>query len=442
MCGMSIICWILYPDRANSGPYTESAHGNASYGVDRSSLSTFGYSKGNCVHCHEQHAMIGGSEPNPTGGANAYALFYPNHVSQTDNFCFKCHTDLSSFQSGGIVNRSYSYRAGGWTADTLNDILEAFSFTYPGSSHNLNDIKTLITSKSWGYTADSNPCNACHNPHRVQGDPENAPNSVKTAGNRGWPVSRPSQHSTDNNAWGLWGDDSTERMSNYTANYQAPYRYNSSTTYEPDGSVTTDGSNLTDYVTLCTDCHSTSTIYSSTLGRNLRIIDWGTSNGDKHGKRNADVAISMDNPYGSIVGKVLACTDCHEPHGSPNRVLIRREVNGGLLGGIITNIQSTDNCYTSGQIPPFNDTNKEMAYLCNRCHKDDYEFDTNCTPNRYYHVHHGDSTDPFYTGGGCNTCHAGSSGGVGLLPCNRLWEAINCNCCHYHGSFSYGRDSF
>jgi hypothetical protein len=232
-------------------------------------------------------------------------------------------------------------------------------------------------------------------------------------------------------------------MSNYTATYQAPCRYPRSdpcTSFEPDGSATTNGSNLTDYVTFCTDCHNTSNvIYSNTLGRNLKYINWSES-GDKHGGKNADLAISMNGPYDSSIGKVLACTDCHEPHGSSNKVLIRKEVNGGVLGGTITNIISTDSCYPPPQTPPYNDTNKEMAYLCNMCHMDDYEFDPNCQQNRYYHIHHGNSTDPFYTAGSCNTCHAGS--GSPGLECNRSWEAINCNCCHYHGSISYGKDTF
>jgi hypothetical protein len=416
---MSIICWILYPDRANSGPYLDSAHGNTSYGVNRTSLSTFGYSRGNCAHCHEQHASIGGSEPNPTGGPDKYALFYTNHISQTDNFCFKCHTELNSFQSGGIVNRSYSYRAGGWTIDTLNDILEAFTNPPSISSHNLGNIRTFITGK-WNYTADSNPCAACHNPHRAQRDPH-------TSGNRGWPISRPSQHSTDNNAWGLWGDDSTERMSNYTANYQAPYRYNSTTTYEPDGSATTNGSNLTDYVTFCTDCHNTSNIiYSTTLGRNLRTIDWNT---EKHGKGGADGAVSLNSPYSSTLdNKVLSCLDCHEPHGAPNVTLIRKEVNGGTLGGTVTTIAQTDCSF------PY-DTNKEIAYLCDRCHKDDYEFTTDCYENCYYIIHHSSASgDPFYTGGMCGSCHSGSGSG-----CTSSRSTQNCNCCHFHGStYTYG----
>ncbi|OGW38274.1 MAG: hypothetical protein A2Y97_04630 [Nitrospirae bacterium RBG_13_39_12] len=412
---------MLYPEKATSGPYLDSVHGSSSYGVNRTSLSAFGYSKGNCAHCHEQHALIGGSEPNPTGGPDKYVLFYTNHISQTDNFCFKCHTDVSSYQTGGLVNRSYSYRAGGYS-DTLNDILEAFSFTSPSTSHNLDDIITFITTKSWGYTDDSNPCAACHNPHMAKGDPANAGSSTKSSGTRDYsPVSLPSLHSKDNNAWGLWGDNipiATERMSNYTAGYQAPYRSGGST-YEPDGSTTTNGSNLVDFVTFCTDCHDNSnSIWSTTLGGNLKTIDW---NIEKHGKGvsdGLDGAGGIRSPY-STTDKVLACTDCHEPHGAPNVVLIRKEVNGGTLSGQITTLTTL--------------LNKELGYLCNRCHTED-------TPgsNNWAGVHHND-VFPIACGGSSPDliCH-------GIIAGD--WACRTCSRCHYHGAVvtdgTYSRRTF
>lgn len=407
-----LLCLMLYPDRATSGPYLNSTHGNSSYGVNRTSISTFGYSTGNCAHCHEQHAMIGGGEPSPSGGPDIYALFYTNHVDQTDNFCFHCHTDttdLNYLQAGVIKNRSYSYRAGGYTSDTLDDILEAFSFTSPSSSHDLDNILTFITGESWGYTSDSNPCAACHNPHRGQGDPANAPNNAKTSLTRGWPVSLPSQHSTDNNAWGLWGDDTSEKMSDYASGfrYQAPYRNGSTSAYEPDGSTTQDGSNLTDYATFCQDCHS-----NSMTGLSNTPIDWATSAGDKHGKRAADETsgnyIDIDNPYSNTYGGqyVLSCTDCHEPHGAPNLMLIRQEVNGGTLSPITTIDAPTAECpdaTVSG--------NKELGFLCQRCHWDDADAAVGAA-NRWCYVHH-ESTDSPYSLSSCGDCH---TGGMSFTP--------------------------
>jgi hypothetical protein len=388
------------------GFYLNSAHGNSSYGVKRSASGFPDYTQGLCAHCHEQHASNDGAEPDPAGGApSQYLLFYDNSVSQTDGLCFECHKEINSFQSGGIIeNRSYSYRAGGWTSDTVNDILESFSFSTPDTSHSLDDIKTFIAGK-WGYTANSNPCAACHNPHATQGDPPNAPNSTKTSGTRGWPVSRPSTHSTDNNSWGLWGDDAGEKMDFYTSGYQAPYRYNSVTLYEPDGSITADGSNLTDFVTFCTDCHDDVNIITSTpLGRNLYTFNWNT---EKHGSGTAfDGCPDIFPPYqvAQCGNYVLACTDCHEPHGSPNIFLVRREVNS---------IEVTVDTGT-GQGPDGRD-NKEWVFLCESCH-DGLNADG-------YHTHPS-FVPPDSSGCSAAACHLGGAG-TEYRPCGE---------CHFHGN--------
>ena len=417
--------------------YANSAHGDSN-GVDRKSPFP-DYAIGNCAHCHEQHASIGGSELAPTGGPDDYLLFNPNHTSQTVNFCFDCHDNTTTYATAAIVNRSYSYRAGEWTDDTLDDIKEAFD-TANTSYHQLDDIVTFITDK-WGYTADSNPCVACHNPHTVQGDPGNASTGVKSFDTRGYLVSRPTEHAnlSTTGIWNIWGDqqtDETETMSDYTAYYQAPYRNGGvANGYEPDGSTTTDGSNLTDYVTFCQDCHASYSLPNTP-------IDWtttgGESGGDKHGKNIATATsganINLKEPYltaWTTSGLVVACTDCHEPHGAPNVMLIRNEVNGAALAAAITTITSTD-C-----TPAYSDYNKELGYLCNRCHVDDLDHYGGVAANRWYWVHH-DSPDRPYTPSSCSGCHSG--GGSSGYTSTRT--PINCNCCHYHGSSAASRVTF
>jgi hypothetical protein len=401
-----------------AGTYLSSSHGNTAYGVNRSSTSQ--YSKGNCAHCHEQHASIDGSEPDPfSGSPSQFALFYTNHTSQTDNFCFKCHCETNSVAASAITNRSYSYRAGGWTADPLNDILEAFTTgggNTPPSAHNLDDISTFIDGK-WGYTANSNPCAACHSVHALQGDPANSAisgNSAKSLATRGYPVSRPSQHSTNATTWGLWGDGAGEKMSDYAGptGYQAPYRYNSFVVYEPDGSATTNGSNMTDFNTFCIDCHdATNTIYSTTKLRNLRKFDW---NLEKHGKGDAaDDADYTDlkPPYSEGTRYVLACTDCHEPHGSPNVFLIRKWVNNITPVGILTNVPVTVTVTAeSGE-----DTTRAWKSLCLRCH----------TTDSTVLLHHLMSIEYYPLTGKyhCEDCHPPPSYYVQV-----------CIACHYHGS--------
>jgi len=197
-----------------------------------------------------------------------------------------------------------------------------------GSSHQLTSIRNFMQNKCGFGNNEINPCSGCHNSHRAQ--KSSYPVNIKGTS----PISRPSQHATD---WTLWGDDPVERMSNYTSNYQSPYYYNSTMTYEPGGDTISNGSNLPDYVTFCMDCHNTaydSQISSSQkynfTGNEINIFnpDWETIS--PHGKSDGLQPDSMNRkePYKAGRNYVLSCTDCHEPHGSSNGMLIRKEING------------------------------------------------------------------------------------------------------------------
>ena len=248
-------CNVCHTSKIN--PYlNSSAHGNTSYGVNRTGLSTFGYSIGNCVHCHEQHASINGAEPFPnTGNASGperFLLFDQKHTSQTVTFCFDCHTSAGSYQTGGIsINRSYSYNFGGNTTFGTydSDILSAFSHTASGSSHWLSDIQSFAFGQPhktasnvvWTLDADLHPCDACHNPHRSRRNYNTPYDASKSA------IVRPSAHNT------IWGDANGERMNNYT--YKSPY-WSNITSYEPANDLTSNGSNQPDYAAFSTDCHN------------------------------------------------------------------------------------------------------------------------------------------------------------------------------------------
>jgi hypothetical protein len=283
---------MFYPNMLESGVYLNSAHGNTSYGVNRIDTFNLGYSKGNCAHCHEQHGSINGSEPVPAGGSpSAFALFADNFTSQSENFCLYCHKGLGPVQfSFDRTNYNYSYWFGGDHANQTipNNIYDAFN-PVSGSAHNLQDILNFVKTK-WPETFkdESNPCNACHNPHLSK---------------RSFPVVRPTDRSN------IWGDSPGEKMSDYAAahggQYQAPYWYGSTSLYEPDGSTTTDGSNVPDYITFCTDCHNaTNVIYSTSLVRNLQKIDWA---------RQSPTYLSLNMPYcdapGDIHGSITRCCD-------------------------------------------------------------------------------------------------------------------------------------
>ncbi|CAD7772311.1 MAG: hypothetical protein KIIPBIDF_00352 [Candidatus Methanoperedenaceae archaeon GB50] len=138
---------------------------------EQSSIS--GYSTGNCAHCHEQHAMIGGTEPQPaSGSASPFCLLQiifsgtkSNTYQQSDNFCFYCHcyTDATSLQTPNFTNYNYSRTFGGYTPSSIYSIYKAFN---QNSYHNLYDIWEFAkTNFSSFFKEDSNPCSACHNVH-------------------------------------------------------------------------------------------------------------------------------------------------------------------------------------------------------------------------------------------------------------------------------------
>lgn len=413
---LSILAILIFIGNGITGSYKESAHGNSIYGVKRVS----GYSQGNCAHCHEMHA-----------GNGSFALFANNFDTtvttgpylQENDFCFYCHGP------GGVTNYDYSKTFEGASENVnVTNIMDAFN---QASYHNLYDIWNFAKNNFDFFTSGSNPCVACHNPHIAKRNKANPGDPTFTT------ISLPSDHGN------LWGDDISERMNAYANGYtyQSPYWYNSTTNYEPACNTISDGSNLPDYVTFCQNCHNNSTqIYSTTLGRNLRYVDWDD---EIHGKGAADGVVNLENPYSTASGnKVISCLDCHEPHGAPNLTLIRRTVNGRNLENTITTIENS-NCFNYD----YDETkSKSIANLCDRCHQDDKEIDSSCQENHWYIVHHqNDPTSPLYNPSSCGSCHSGGSGGGGGgggSGCNSEKPAINCNCCHYHGSTYDSKQTF
>jgi hypothetical protein len=365
--------WIFIlgtPHIAKAANYGDAAHGDNSIGVNRSGTT---YDIGDCTHCHDTF-------DDTFCGVNDYMLFYPNNpASQTDNFCFQCHSNSTdSVQVGGITNNTYSANFGGGTP-TFTTIYDAFNPTTGAtpSSHNLSDILDLVAGYH-DFTSQTNACLACHNQHLAQ---QNYPVTESLLGGVLTAIRRPVDNDTA--PGNLWGDESGELMSDYwnghAGRYQQPYFVDEfSTKFEPSGtSVVTDGSDLPDYVTFCLGCH-VHPVPSTERGYDLVSIAWGAS-GDQHGSRHEDGGMGDTlPPYGnSSRNYVLSCTDCHEPHGSENEWLLRTTVNG------------KDNI----SIPP---TGLGKWYdFCTACH----EFDPQSPGTNMYHKP--DPTSPI----GCPDCH-------------------------------------
>ena len=393
---------------AGAGSYRDSAHGNASYGVDRSAIDAGleNYATGNCAHCHEMHSSMGGTTPLPAGDASPYALFAPgfnrtkatNTYTTEDVVCFYCHGNTGP----AVVNESYSVTFGGGATGTgPQSVMEAFNLH---SYHNLKDIDTFLSGhpslNSW-YAGLGNPCSACHDPHRVQRNRGVNPGSAITQPGSGL----------------IWGLGIDETMYAYSAgNYEAPYAYIGGKREPQDVEEDPDGSTTPDYVSFCTTCHNTSTsIYSTDLGRNLTQIDWNTS-GDKHGKAPRDGAMVFREPYQTAFHEksniVLTCLNCHEPHGSNNVALLRSRINGEPVEETITDF-------------------KDMGWACRQCHMDDHKIremgintQIDAKKNGWEYVHHYAPDAPYAGGGQCGQCHVG-----GFNPP----KLFDCKICHGHG---------
>jgi hypothetical protein len=349
LCIVILICLLLYPDRANSGPYLDSAHGNnqgsdTGYGVKRNATGfPSDYARGNCAHCHEQHASIGGSEPAPTGGPDKYELFRSLFVDQSSMFCYACHSDSTeSLQSPTFNNYLYSRTRGGASTSCPSDIKTAFQYedtsgnsnstnpcssitTYGSSAHTLSTVQSYLAGKTtWGFsstTENNNPCSACHDPHRAQKD---------------YPCSRPNTHSPVS-SWELWGDDdnTTERFSvaskgppPATSGYMSPYKVGGG--YEED-TFPAGTNRTTKFSRICRDCHD------SSPPSGLADVNWSSAYHGLTGSSNIQYG-GLVAPYSTAnsTDYELNCTDCHEPHGSRNEYLLRSTVNG------VTNITIAD----------------------------------------------------------------------------------------------------
>lgn len=317
--------WVLSCGNiASADTYADSAHGNSTYGVNRSGT---GYEIGSCAHCHDVFdSDICG---NDTYGLKLFAS-NDDPASQTDNFCFQCHKGTGSVQVGGFTNNTYSTNFGGGTA-TFTNIYDAFNPTTGDSpsSHNLADVLNHAVGRGLGFTNETNACLVCHDQHLAQ---RNYP--VVSSGLGG--VLTAIRRTADFNSppVNLWGDEDAtsgfnERMVDLTNSYQAP-NYVGGSNYEPANDGTADGSNLPNFVNFCTNnCHGRTDVYSTERTATLTQIDW-TVDGDQHGRNHDDGGMGYTvAPYGDG-GKnyVLSCTDCHEPHGAENEWLLRTCVNG------------------------------------------------------------------------------------------------------------------
>lgn len=275
-----------------------------------------------CFACHESATGIYKGEAGYTAAVHGGALCRYCHdphgsavtgsyVKGYEAYCYICHIQ------GVVQNDAISGAA------LADDIQEAFGKASP---HSLGAT----------FTAQGSDrilrCTSCHSVHIATGKYRQA-DQAKT------PVSRLATPTA------LWGVSAGEKMNDYAG----------AGVYQKPNGDPFSGATLPDYVTYCTDCHnSINVIYSPTLGRNLRQLDWSA---ERHGRGAAigkPTITELLAPYadGSMGSYVLSCTDCHEAHGSSNNYLLRTISNGTTV------------TVTGYGTPP-----NEIRSLCTKCHQ-------------------------------------------------------------------------
>lgn len=315
-----ILCWILYPDNANSGPYLDSQHGDTTYGVTRSTIDTkySTFSKGNCAHCHEQHASLGGSEPFPNSGTGAgpdpAALF-----SYEEDFCETCH-DGSPVPRDIKTQRLKTYR---------------HPFSEYNGRHTLSKLEYGQNGAPFRGGNRHAECADCHEPHYI-GDPGTAYHSYKATD----PANNNLVSNPIKGVWGvepttapLWSPPTTYTELTTVAvgsskEYQICYKCHSYYALQDADGVTTlvgpSGDYITDQAMEFSPGNKSAHPVQVTLNNQTgsyaprRLID--SSNGAR-----------MRSPWTNIGTQTMWCCDCHGndatspvgPHGSSKKYMLK-----------------------------------------------------------------------------------------------------------------------
>lgn len=378
-----------------SGPYLNSIHGSPTSGVQRSNLTTF--SKGNCVHCHEMHASIDGSEPQPVGGApSLWAL-----LANEENACFYCHG--SSSQNNPPLSKN---------------IQTLFTNTYrhPTTDYSGRHKKSqfLETGSDLGQTNRHAECVDCHNPHAVKSNTHTY-NSTSPASN----------NLVSGALLGVFGVD----VSSWPTNWTVPTTF---TELRPTASNPSGGAQK-EYQ-ICFKCHSYYALQdadgiTSWNGPSGVLItdqarEFNPNNYSIHpvvvGLNNrtggytprALTTSQMNTPWTNVGTQTMYCSDCHGayawdatgtqvkgPHGTSNKFML---IEGRTWP------QKTATCngnpYWTLSDVRNNQCNWQTQLLCAKCH---VIYSNNQWKNNAHQAHAGRN---FTCGGGttgvpCIACH-------------------------------------
>ncbi len=350
-----------------------------------------------------------GCHGNAHGSDNEKILSADSGLQTIEQLCFNCHTD------GRVTNDALSSnRTGGYVS--ADDIEEAFA------KSRKHDVGGTFSVGGNTYTLQ---CTSCHNPHVVTGsywdaalgvspvtrpdlsaDPVTNPRAMGSTLWGATPGEKTDDFAAQGSGTGGWYF-STARggtiSNDQPARYQPP-KDGTGNSFEFAGDI------LPDYTTLCLDCHS------NRVNAAIPPVNWGqgigcTDNsvdppnqrvecGADHGlgmagkpayvsdegtagfwgsSGNPDMIFNMNYvtrgrhnghfmrwPYDSAersagINFVMACTDCHEAHGSDRGGMIRERFN----------VNANGDCGSGGDTDPNGENctdGSNWNSYCNACH--------------------------------------------------------------------------
>jgi len=359
ICLTSMMFWI--GNLAYAGSYTGSAHGNSVNGVNRSTIDGkfSSYSVGNCSHCHEAHASIDGSEPEPSGGVAAGpdpALAF----SEEEETCVTCH-DGSPVLANIFTPSNKTYR------HPMYDYSD---------KHTLSILEDGLSGAPFRGINRHAECVDCHNPHYI-GYPGNVLHSYNAAA----PANNNLVSNPLKGVWGveplttpLWSPPTTFTEQNTiptgsAKEYQICYKCHSYYALQDGDGVTTLIGPSGDYVT-------DQAMEFSPGNKSAHPVQTTANNRTGASNPKALATVQMKSPWNvaaNMGNQTMMCSDCHGndaaspqgPHGSDKKFMLKDYVGTGTKYYWPT--RPDGRLWTLGDVND-NQNNWSTQLFCVNCH--------------------------------------------------------------------------
>lgn len=385
---MGVLVWLLSSgDMATAGTYTDSAHGT---GVNRSSIDSqySGFAAGNCAHCHEAHASLGGSEPLPNTDTAEYGHAGPDPAalfSYEEGVCETCHDGTPATDNiKAQIDKAYAHPT------------DDYSGRHSVSESTATDMDPTDYADGTSRHAE---CVDCHNPHAAN-------STVHTTGTNAVSSTSPLYKVsgigvTNTGAWTAPSYTEILPSTGISYEYQLCFKCHSTWTTQP-----TEQTNIA--------------LQFNTLNESTHPVEAGLTASSS----SALTAAQMSSPWNVAANmgvQTMYCSDCHGddaagsppagPHGSGSPTILK--------GRWPTN--SSGYLWDLGD-PEGNTNNFNTECLCKKCHP---VYDTSWKNNAHSTGYHSRSYK-------CVQCHVG-------LPHGYKWGRLIAD---YNDSAPYDYDGY